>query len=132
MAFRRYYYGCGKRKTAVAKVRIYDKGKGEFKVNGNTLEEYVQLPEYIDTVLSPLKITGHLKSFDVSILIRGGGKSSQADAMRHGISRSLLEFDADLRSVLKKEGFLTRDSRKKERKKFGLKRARRAPQFSKR
>jgi small subunit ribosomal protein S9 len=126
-----YFYANGKRKTSVARVRLYENGKGEIVVNNHPFTEYF-FGELIPSVKAPLKIANALKLFDVVALITGGGISSQADALRHGISKALLEYDPELRSELKKAGFLTRDSRVKERKKPGLKRARRAPQWAKR
>lgn len=126
----RYHYANGKRKTSVARVRMYE-GKGQFIVNEKPIEEYF-FGDLIGNVKSPLKLVNLQKRFDLSIKVEGGGVSSQSDAARHGIAKALLEFDPALRSQLKKAGFLTRDSRVKERKKFGLHRARRAPQFSKR
>ena len=126
-----YFYANGKRKTSVARVRLYENGKGEIMINTKSINEYF-FGELIGSIKAPLKIANALKLFDVVALIQGGGISSQADALRHGISKALLEYDPDLRPELKKAGFLTRDSRVKERKKFGLKRARRAPQWAKR
>ncbi len=127
----RYFYANGKRKTSVARVRLYENGKGEIIVNNKPVDDYF-FGELIGSIKAPLKIANALKLFDITALIQGGGISSQADALRHGISKALLEYDPELRSELKKAGFLTRDSRVKERKKFGLKRARRAPQWAKR
>lgn len=127
-----YFYAVGKRKTSVARVRLYTNGKGDIVVNDLPAEEYFNLITSMGVVRSPLKITNTSKKFDISIKVLGGGVNSQAEAIRHGISRALLEFDPQLRVTLKKAGFLTRDARIKERKKPGLKRARRAPQFSKR
>ena len=126
-----YFYANGKRKTSVARVRLYENGKGEIIVNNKLITEYF-FGELISSVKAPLKIANALKLFDITALVTGGGVSSQADAVRHGISKALLEYDPELRSQLKKAGFLTRDSRVKERKKPGLKRARRAPQWAKR
>lgn len=126
-----YFYANGKRKTSVARVRLYENGKGEIIVNNKSVNDYFY-GELIGSIKAPLKIANALKLFDVVALIQGGGVSSQADALRHGISKALLEYDPELRSELKRVGFLTRDSRVKERKKFGLKRARRAPQWAKR
>jgi len=126
-----YFYANGKRKTSVARVRLYENGKGEIVVNNKPFTEYF-FGELIGSIKAPLKIANALKLFDITALVEGGGVSSQADALRHGISKALLEYDPELRSQLKKAGFLTRDSRVKERKKPGLKRARRAPQWAKR
>ncbi|MFO0780727.1 MAG: 30S ribosomal protein S9 [Candidatus Gracilibacteria bacterium] len=127
-----YYYGLGKRKTAVARVRLYPNGKGSITVNDKPVEEFVKTATGHMVIKSPLKLTGLVKSFDISVRVNGGGTNAQTDAIRHGISRALLEYNDTLRGTLKKAGFLTRDARVKERKKPGLKRARRAPQFSKR
>jgi len=127
-----YYYAAGKRKTAIARVRLYPKGKGLVTVNEKPMDEYFKLLTSAGIITSPLKMTGTSKDFDISVRVSGGGISAQADAIRHGIARALLVYNDTLRTTLKKAGFLTRDSRIKERKKPGLKRARRAPQFSKR
>lgn len=126
-----YFYANGKRKTSVVRVRLYENGKGEIVVNNHPITDYF-FGELISSIKAPLKIANALKLFDVVALAEGGGISSQADALRHGISKALLQYDPELRSQLKKAGFLTRDSRVKERKKPGLKRARRAPQWAKR
>jgi len=127
-----YYYGTGKRKTAVAKVRLYEKGSGKITINDKPVKEYANTQKELMAIMAPLKLTGHEKTFDVSIKVSGGGKQGQAEAIRHGETKALLEFDAELRTTLKKAGYLTRDPRIKERKKPGLKGARRAPQWSKR
>lgn len=129
---KQYFYGTGKRKTSIARVRLYEKGTGRIIVNGKQLNEFSSLEIIQHTITCPLEITGHLTSFDITAKVEGGGMTSQAEAIRHGISRALVEFDENLRPALKKSGLLTRDARVKERKKYGLKRARRAPQFSKR
>lgn len=121
----------GRRKTATARVRVYKKGNGAIMINGLKISEYFSADK-IGIVKSPLKLVGKLRDFNISVVVKGGGKKGQADAIRHGISRALIEEDKELRSVLKLKGWLTRDARKKERKKPGLKRARRAPQWSKR
>ena len=125
------FYGTGRRKKSIARVYMAP-GKGEIKVNGRTLDEYFGLDTLKVIVKQPLVATDNEGKFDITVTVRGGGMSGQAGAIRHGISRALLEEDADNRASLKKEGFLTRDSRMKERKKYGLKKARKAPQFSKR
>lgn len=126
-----YHYASGKRKTAIARVKLFD-GKGDITVNGKKIRDYFPTPLHTENALAALKLTDNAKKFDADIKVIGGGKAAQSDAIRHGLSRSLLLVDPDLRSVLKKEGFLRRDARIKERKKPGLKGARRAPQFSKR
>lgn len=127
-----YFYANGKRKTSVACVRLYKDGKGAITVNERSFENYFPVFTDQDKILAPLKTTNNLKTFDISAKVHGGGIHSQAEAVRHGISKALLEFNAEYRSNLKPLGFLTRDSRIKERKKYGLKRARRAPQWQKR
>lgn len=131
MADTQYFYSNGKRKTAVASVKLHDKGTGSFKVNDGKVSEYFT-PMQVENALAPLVLTDNKKTFDVEAIVSGGGKMSQSDAVRLGITRALLLFDPELRPSLKREGFLRRDARVKERKKPGLKRARRAPQFSKR
>jgi small subunit ribosomal protein S9 len=125
------YMGTGRRKKSVARV-FMTPGTGVITVNGKPLEEYLPQAVLRMEVNSPLVVTETQGQFDIKINVCGGGYSGQAGAMRHGISRALLEASADYRPVLKKAGFLTRDSREKERKKYGLKAARRAPQYSKR
>ncbi len=125
------YLGTGRRKTSIARVYMTP-GTGIISVNDKTLDEYLPLETLRMVVRSPLELTETLNSFDVLINVVGGGYTGQAGAMRHGVSRALLEASPDYRAVLKAAGFLTRDSRGKERKKYGLKKARRAPQFSKR
>lgn len=125
-----YFYANGKRKTAVARVRLY-KGTGLIVINEKDAKEYLG-EDLLNVILEPLKLTKTLKDFNISVKVAGGGPIGQADAIRHGIARALIVADSDHRAVLKPEGYLTRDSRIKERKKFGLRKARRAPQFSKR
>ena len=125
------YIGTGRRKSSVARV-FMTPGTGVISVNGKTLEEYLPLETLRMVVKSPLELTETLTAFDVKINVQGGGYAGQAGAMRHGIARALLEAGADYRPALKAAGYLTRDPRMKERKKYGLKGARRAPQFSKR
>ncbi len=125
------YNGTGRRKNSVARVYMTP-GTGNITVNGKTLDEYLPQATLRMEVNSPLVLTETKDAFDIKINVYGGGYAGQAGAMRHGIARALLEASADYRPVLKKAGYLTRDSRMKERKKYGLKGARRAPQFSKR
>ena len=125
------YVGTGRRKQSVARV-FMTPGTGVVTVNGRTVEEYLPQATLRMVVNSPLVLTETKEQFDIKINVAGGGYTGQAGAMRHGIARALLEASADYRPALKKAGFLTRDSREKERKKYGLKGARRAPQFSKR
>jgi small subunit ribosomal protein S9 len=128
---RQYLGAIGKRKTAIARVKLFQEGSGEITVNGMKLKEYFTAFG-IENALAPLAIANQQKSVDIDAVVVGGGKSAQSDAVRHAISRALLLVNPELRSELKRAGFLRRDSRIKERKKPGLKRARRAPQFSKR
>ena len=123
--------GTGRRKEAVARVRIIP-GTGQFELNGRTLEEYFPSRSHRMIVSAPLRAVGKEKELDVLALLDGGGVSGQAGALRHGIARALLELDPELRPTLKSEGMLTRDAREKERRKYGLKKARKAPQYSKR
>ena len=125
------YIGTGRRKTAIARVRLLP-GEGKVLINKRDINDYFGLETLKMTVMAPLNLTQTAGRFDVLVNVRGGGLTGQAGAIRHGIARSLIKADADLRPALKKAGFLTRDSRMKERKKYGLTAARRAPQFSKR
>ena len=125
------YYGTGRRKSSVARVYLVP-GSGKITVNKRDIEEYFGLETLKLIIRQPLEVTGTTGKFDISINVCGGGTTGQAGAIRHGISRALLEADSDFRPALKKAGFLTRDPRMKERKKYGLKAARRVPQFSKR
>ena len=126
------YYGTGRRKKSIARVYLTS-GKGEITVNKRSIDDYFGLETLKTIVRQPLTATDTLGKFDVKVTVHGGGFYGQAGAIRHGISRALLEVDSDeYRPILKKAGFLTRDPRMKERKKYGLKAARRAPQFSKR
>ena len=123
--------GTGRRKHSVARVRLYP-GSGKITINDRSIDEYFGLETLKLIVRQPLNLTDNTEKFDIVCTVTGGGVTGQAGAIRHGVSRALLEYDAELRPVLKKAGFLTRDPRMKERKKYGLKAARRAPQFSKR
>ena len=125
------FYGTGRRKSSVARVRLVA-GEGNITVNGRALDEYFDYDTLIRDVKQPLVLTNNENKYDVIVKVEGGVFTGQAGAIRHGISRALLKADAELRPELKKAGFLTRDARMKERKKYGLKAARRAPQFSKR
>jgi small subunit ribosomal protein S9 len=131
MATRSYFYSVGKRKTAIAKVRLFQGGSGEVTVNGLPIKKYLAGTQ-IENAIAALILTSNKSTVDVEATVLGGGKSAQSDAIRHGISRALLLLNPDFRHALKQAGFLRRDSRTKERKKPGLHRARRAPQFSKR
>jgi small subunit ribosomal protein S9 len=125
------YLGTGKRKTSVARV-ILRPGDGATWINGRTIEDYFPRQTHRITALAPLKVAGVEGTFDLRVRVHGGGPTGQAGALRHGIARALVEADPSLRVALKREGFLTRDARKVERKKAGLHKARKAPQFSKR
>ncbi|MCX7694325.1 MULTISPECIES: 30S ribosomal protein S9 [Caloramator] len=125
------YFGTGRRKTSVARVRLVP-GEGNIVINKRDIDNYFGLETLKVIVKQPLVLTGTLDKYDVLVNVHGGGFTGQAGAIRHGIARALVQADADLRPVLKKAGFLTRDPRMVERKKYGLKKARRAPQFSKR
>lgn len=125
------YCGTGRRKKSIARVRLLP-GEGKIVINSRELEDYFGMDTLKAEVRRPLEVTGTQHKFDVLAKVEGGGFTGQAGAIRHGIARALLEADEELRPLLKKEGFLTRDPRMKERKKYGLKKARRAPQFSKR
>lgn len=127
----KYVKAVGRRKTAVAQVRLYYPGKGEFLINDKNVFDVLSEDNF-NIILQPLKACSKVKDFDFSVIVRGGGVSSQVEAVRHGVSRAIFKYDPELKVVLKVGGFLTRDPRKKERKKPGLKKARKAPQWSKR
>ena len=126
-----YFYGTGRRKEAVARVRIIP-GKGKITINDRTIEEFFGLETLRMIVKQPLVVTNNESKYDVVVKVIGGGYTGQAGAIRHGLSRALLQANEENRPALKQNGFLTRDPRMKERKKYGLKKARKAPQFSKR
>ena len=126
-----YFYGTGRRKNSVARVRVYN-GTGKITINGRDIDDYFGLETLKLIVRQPLAVAEVEGKFDLVVRVGGGGVSGQAGAIRHGLARALLQYDENLRPALKKAGFLTRDPRMKERKKYGLKAARRAPQFSKR
>ena len=127
-----YLYGTGRRKSSVARVHLFEGGTGAITINGRDIDDYFGLETLKYIVRQPLNTTGTADKVDISTTVKGGGVTGQAGAIRHGISRALLQLDENHRPILKNAGFLTRDSRMKERKKYGLKAARRAPQFSKR
>ena len=129
---RQYQYGTGRRKSSVARVRVYQGGTGSITINGRDIDDYFGLDTLKLIVRQPLVTTGTVGKVDIEATVSGGGVSGQAGAIRHGIARALIVVDENYRSALKAAGFLTRDPRMKERKKYGLKAARRAPQFSKR
>ena len=128
---KKYYYGTGRRKHSVARVRVYN-GTGKITINGRDIDDYFGLETLKLIVRQPMALTETLGKFDIVCTVAGGGVTGQAGAIRHGLSRALLLFNPELRATLKSAGLLTRDPRMKERKKYGLKAARRAPQFSKR
>lgn len=127
----RYYEAVGRRKRAVARVRLYP-GDGEVVINGKKLKDYFGRAQDWDSVLSPFELTNNEKRFNLSVLVKGGGVTGQAEAIRHGVARALLLATPEAKAPLRRAGFLTRDPREKERKKAGLKRARKAPQYTKR
>ena len=129
---RKYFYGTGRRKSSVARVRVYENGTGAITINGRDIDDYFGLDTLKLVVRQPLVTTDMLGKVDIVITVCGGGVSGQAGAIRHGISRALVVMNPEFRPALKAAGFMTRDPRMKERKKYGLKGARRAPQFSKR
>ena len=126
-----FFYGTGRRKKSIARVRVYA-GTGKITINDRDIDDYFGLDTLKLIVRQPLNVTELTDKFDIVCRVTGGGVTGQAGAIRHGLARALLQYDESLRPVLKKAGFLTRDPRMKERKKYGLKGARRAPQFSKR
>ena len=127
-----YFYGTGRRKSSVARVHLFQNGTGSITINGRDIDDYFGLETLKLIVRSPMELTSTSGKYDLVVRVAGGGVSGQAGAIRHGLSRALLQVDPEMRPILKKAGFLTRDPRMKERKKYGLKAARRAPQFSKR
>jgi small subunit ribosomal protein S9 len=127
----RYYEGVGRRKRSVARVRLYP-GDGQIVINDKELKEYFGRPQDWLDVVAPLKLTNNETRFNLSVLVKGGGITGQAEAIRHGVARALLRLDPGLNRTLRRAGYLTRDPREKERKKPGLKRARKAPQYTKR
>lgn len=131
MAIAQQYYGTGRRKSAVARVFLRP-GKGKIQVNGKAVDEFFSRETGRMIVRQPLEASNHLATFDILVNVKGGGESGQAGAVRHGITRALISYDAELKTVLKKAGLVTRDAREVERKKVGLHKARRRKQFSKR
>lgn len=127
-----YHYGTGKRKTAIARVRLYPDDPGPMIINGKPMEEYFNWSPWQVTINVPFHVTETVNKFRVVAKVTGGGVNAQAQAIRHGIARALVVYDADLKVTLRRHGLITRDSRIKESKKYGLKRARRAPQYTKR
>ena len=129
---KKYSYGTGRRKSSVARVRLFENGTGAITINGRDIDEYFGLETQKLIVRQPLVTTDMLGKVDINVTVAGGGVSGQAGAIRHGVSRALVVLNPEFRAALKAAGFMTRDPRMKERKKYGLKAARRAPQFSKR
>lgn len=127
-----YFEAVGRRKTAVARVRLYEKGKKDFLVNGKNIDAYFPLFGQRKRCLAPIEKTNFIEKYDVEVSVKGGGLNAQADAVCHGLARTLILLEPELRKTLRQFGYLTRDPRKRERKKFGLKSARRAPQWRKR
>lgn len=127
-----YHYATGKRKSAVARVRVHVNGSGKIEVNGKPAADYFTVKTQLGTIKEPLEVVEQLNNVDVTVVVSGGGDTGQAQAIRHGIAQGLVELDASFRPVLKRKGFLTRDARKVERKKPGLRKARRSPQWAKR
>lgn len=127
-----YYEGIGRRKRSTARVRLFPGGTGRIIINDRDMEEYLPRPNDAAILLQPLEAIGQTRSYDISVHVKGGGVSGQRDAIQLGIARALLKIDPDMRGILKRRGLLTRDARVKERKKPGLKRARKAPTFTKR
>lgn len=125
------YYGTGRRKTSTARVFL-TQGSGDIKINGRTLEDYFGREVARMIVRQPLEVTNHVETFDLNITVKGGGSFGQAGAIRHGVTRALMAYDEALRPSLREAGYVTRDSREVERKKVGLRKARKKPQFSKR
>ncbi|HLD70498.1 MAG TPA: 30S ribosomal protein S9 [Negativicutes bacterium] len=128
----KYYEATGRRKTAVARVRLFTRGEKQFLVNGKPYQEYFPLAQDQDTVTASMRKMKCLDKFKVTVLVNGGGRSAQAEAVRHGTARVLVDFNNNFKKRLRKVGYLTRDPRMRERKKFGLKRARKSPQWAKR
>ena len=129
---KKYFYGTGRRKSSVARVRLFENGTGAITINGRDIDEYFGLDTLKLIVRQPLVTTDLVGKVDIDVTVSGGGVSGQAGAIRHGVSRALVVLNPEFRAALKAAGFMTRDPRMKERKKYGLKAARRAPQFSKR
>ena len=129
---KKYFYGTGRRKSSIARVRVYENGTGAITINGRDIDDYFGLETLKLIVRQPLATTEMMGKVDLVVTVAGGGVSGQAGAIRHGVSRALVVLNPEYRAALKAAGFMTRDPRMKERKKYGLKAARRAPQFSKR
>ncbi|SKA69055.1 30S ribosomal protein S9 [Desulfobaculum bizertense] len=127
-----FFYGTGRRKTSVARTRLYDNGTGQIIVNGRPYDEFFPRATLQMIIRQPLNLTKNIGKFDIKVRVNGGGQAGQAQAIRHGITRALMEFDPELRGGLKKAGLVTRDARVKERKKYGKRGARASFQFSKR
>lgn len=128
----RYFSAVGRRKTSSAQVRLYPEGTGRIVVNNKPVDEYFSRAQDLISLAAPLRAAGHEGTFDITIVVRGGGVTGQSEAVAHGVARALVKYDEALRSTMRRGGYLTRDARAKERKKPGLKRARKAPQYTKR
>ena len=128
----KYIQTIGRRKTAMAQVRLYPGGSGKITINNREFEDYIKLSQLRDIIVTPLRDVGKLNEVDITVRTVGGGQTGQSDAIKLGIARALVKWDESLKTVIKTHGFLTRDSRKKERKKFGKRGARRSPQWRKR
>jgi small subunit ribosomal protein S9 len=127
-----YYYGTGRRKTAVARVRVFPNGNGRIVVNGRAADQYFGRELHVANIRSPFRLLELPGTFDITVKVVGGGITGQSEAIRHGVSRALVRADETYKPALRRAGYLTRDPRMKERKKYGLKRARKAPQYTKR
>ncbi len=127
-----YHYATGKRKTSVARVRLFPNGTGNIEINGKPAQEFFSVNTHMGTILEPLQVVEQQKNVNITIVVSGGGVTGQAQASRHGIAKALVEMDAEFRTPLKRKGFLTRDARKVERKKPGQKKARKSSQWAKR
>ncbi|MDF2379245.1 MAG: 30S ribosomal protein S9 [Candidatus Gracilibacteria bacterium] len=127
-----YHYATGKRKTSIARVRVHMNGSGKIEINGKPAADYFTVDTQLGTIKEPLETVEQINNVDVTVVVSGGGDTGQAQAIRHGIAQGLVKLDPDFRPALKRKGFLTRDARKVERKKPGLKKARRSPQWAKR
>jgi len=128
----KYFEATGRRKTAVARVRLFTRGEKQFLVNGKSYQEYFTIPEDQNTVTASMRKMNCMGKFKITVMVSGGGRSAQAEAVRHGTARVLIDFNSNFKKRLRKVGYLTRDPRMRERKKFGLKRARKSPQWAKR
>ena len=127
-----YYYATGKRKSSIARVRVYPNGSGSIEINGKPAKEFFSVSTQLGTILEPLEKLEQAKNVNITVVVSGGGVTGQAQAIRHGIAKAMVEMDQNFRPMMKRSGFLTRDARKVDRKKPGLRKARRSPQWAKR